>query len=175
MTLTLKERELVAVGISVAAGCKPCTDYHFKIARKAKATDAEIRGALTNAISVRRDALRVMENYGLDHLGNTDINRIGDGSYIKTDRLAELVSIGAAFAVNCTNNLEKLLLSAARVGRIAEDEIRAVTKLARFIKDRAASHVEKLVKSPGSLKETRPPKPAAAEGRSTSVSAATAQ
>ena len=26
MTIRLKERELIAVGISVAAGCRPCTD-----------------------------------------------------------------------------------------------------------------------------------------------------
>ena len=37
MTMTPKEKELVAIGISVAAGCKPCTDHHVAVARKARA------------------------------------------------------------------------------------------------------------------------------------------
>ena len=37
MTMTSKEKELVAIGISVAAGCKPCTDHHVAVARKARA------------------------------------------------------------------------------------------------------------------------------------------
>ncbi len=42
MSITPKEKELVAVAISVAAGCKPCTDHHVAVARKARATDAAI-------------------------------------------------------------------------------------------------------------------------------------
>ncbi len=38
MVIRLKERELAAVGISVAAGCKPCTDHHVKQAREAGTT-----------------------------------------------------------------------------------------------------------------------------------------
>ena len=37
---------LVAVGISVAAGCMPCTDRHVTVARKARASDDEIRQAV---------------------------------------------------------------------------------------------------------------------------------
>ena len=69
MTLRLKERELAAVGASIAAGCKPCTDYHVKAARAAKLDDHEIRQAINEAVGVRQDALEVMKAYGLQHLG----------------------------------------------------------------------------------------------------------
>ena len=52
MAITAKEKELVAVGISVATGCKPCTDYHFKAVRKVRASDEEIRHAVADALSV---------------------------------------------------------------------------------------------------------------------------
>ncbi len=31
MAINSKTKELVAVGISVASGCKPCTDHHVTI------------------------------------------------------------------------------------------------------------------------------------------------
>ena len=47
MTLRLKEKELAAVG--VVTGCKPCTDYHVKAAREARASDEEIKQAVADA------------------------------------------------------------------------------------------------------------------------------
>lgn len=143
MTLRLKERELVAVGASVAAGCKPCTDYHFKAARKAKLTDREIRQAIDDAMCVRQNALEVMKAYGLHHLGETE--QADDcGCNEPTTRIKELVSIAAAFAVNCTANLERHL-AAANTLDVSSEEIQDVIKLAGFIKGKAASHVEKMV------------------------------
>jgi len=142
MPLRLKERELIAVGASVAAGCKPCTDYHFKAAREAKLNDDEIRQAINNAMSVRQSALEIMKDYGLQHLGeglDGPADKGGQGTGIE-----ELVAVAAAFAVNCTSNLERHLGAAETLG-ITDDEIDEVIKLARFIKGKAASHVEKIV------------------------------
>ena len=69
MAITPKEKELAAVGMSVATGCKPCTDFHVKAARKSGASDAEIKQAMSDAVAVRRRATEVMEAYGLAHLG----------------------------------------------------------------------------------------------------------
>ena len=106
MTLTVKERELVNVGASVATGCKPCTDYHFEKVRGAGATDAEIKRAITDAVAVRDSAREIMESHGLQHLG---IVRAGEQEphETSTTRIRELVAVGAAFAVNCTTNLER--------------------------------------------------------------------
>ena len=158
MTLRLKERELVAVGVSVAAGCKPCTDYHVKAVREAKATDDEIRQAIDDAISVRRNASDVMRGYGLCHLGET-AKAVEGGCTKPTTRIKELISIAAAFAVNCTTNLEKHLAVAKALG-VSGEEIQDVIKLATFIKGKAASHVEKLVAPQEAVENVTKAKPA---------------
>ena len=65
VAITPKEKELVAVGISVAAGCKPCTDHHVAVVRKARATDEEIRQAANDALVVRRSAADIMQSHAL--------------------------------------------------------------------------------------------------------------
>ncbi len=157
--MTLKEKELVAVGISVVAGCKPCTDYHLRAVRKAKATNEEVRRVIADAIRVRASAQQVMENYGLGQLDTTRC--VDECSAGKTRRLYELVSVGAAYAVNCTTNLEKHLAVAAALG-ITGDEVRAVIRLARLIKARAATHVEKLVKMSNETQQVQLQRQAAA-------------
>jgi AhpD family alkylhydroperoxidase len=143
MTLRLKERELVAVGASVAAGCKPCTDYHVKAARKAKAADDEIRQAIADAMEVRGQAQAIMAAHGLAQLGIA--SEPGEARIPpESTRIRELVAIGAAFAVNCTASLERHLAQAGRFAITAED-VDSVVKLARFIKGEAASHVDKAV------------------------------
>jgi AhpD family alkylhydroperoxidase len=143
MTLRLKEKELVAVGVSVAAGCKPCTDYHVKAARKAKATDDDIRQAIADATEVCGYAQAIMTAHGLAHLGIAG-EPVETGTSPETTRTTELVAIGAAFAVNCTASLERHLTGAGRFAITAED-VDSIVKLARFIKGKAASHVDKLV------------------------------
>ena len=66
MVLRLKEKELAAVGISVVAGCKPCTDHDVPAARKAGASDDEIKQAIAEALAVRRSATEIMEGYRPD-------------------------------------------------------------------------------------------------------------
>ena len=142
MAMTPKEKELVAIGISVAAGCKPCTDHHVAVARKARATDAEIRQATDDAFIVRRHATDIMEAYALAYLGE-DRDVGGFGFPGEPSRITALVCIGAAFAVNCVASLEHHLAAAGKAG-VSEDDIGQVVALAAFIKQRAASHVERL-------------------------------
>ena len=145
MAITPKEKELAAVGMSVATGCKPCTDFHVKAARKSGASEAEIKQAMSDAVAVRRGATEIMEAYGLAHLGEhrpgADPDRVGT-----TTRVKELVCIGAAFGVNCVSNLKAHLEAAEGVG-ISHDEITTIVKLSAFIKGKAASHVEHLAES----------------------------
>lgn len=145
MTITPKEKELAAVGMSVATGCKPCTDFHVNAARKSGASDAEIKQAMSDAFAVRRGATEIMEAYGLAHLGErrpaVDPDRSGTPTRVK-----ELVCIGAAFGVNCVSTLKAHIEAAESLG-ISHDEITALAKLSAFIKGKAASHVEHLVES----------------------------
>jgi len=145
MSLPINEKELAAVGISMAAGCKPCTDYHVQKALTSGATDDEIRQAIIDAACVRESALKIMKAHGLIHLG--DVIGETDCGCEETNRIKELVSVGAAYAVNCTTNLEKHIEAAKKLD-ITEIELKEVVKLAEFIKGKAASHVEKIT-APG--------------------------
>lgn len=153
MSLTPKEKELVSVGASIAAGCKLCTNYHFRQVRKAGASDGEIEQAISDAMRVRDSAARIMERHGLKLLGITRMllgaseeKDGGDvrGSSGESTRISELVGIAAAFSVNCTSSLEKHLAAARSLG-VAEDVIDSVLDLARFIKGRADSLCCKLI------------------------------
>jgi AhpD family alkylhydroperoxidase len=145
MAISVKEKELAAVGMSVATGCKPCTDFHVKAARKSGASDAEIKQAMSDALAVRRRATEIMEAYGLAHLGES---RLEDGAEHvgSTNRVKELVCIGAAFGVNCVSSLKAHLEAAESVG-ISHDDITMIVKLSAFIRGKAASHVEHLAES----------------------------
>ncbi|MDH3474780.1 MAG: carboxymuconolactone decarboxylase family protein [Rhodospirillales bacterium] len=146
MAITPKEKELAAVGISVAAGCKPCTDHHVTVARKARATDLEIEKAVAVALAVRRTAAEIMEAHASAQLGGVQAEAQAEAAPSlagATGRLTTMVSVGAAFAVNCVSSLERQLAAAEAAG-LAADEIMQVVKLAAFIKRRAASHVERL-------------------------------
>ena len=146
MAITVKERELAAVAISVASGCKPCTNYHVKAVREAGASDEEIKRAVADSLSVRKSATNFMKAHALARLGQEGSHSDADGPD-STNRVRELVSVGAAFGVNCTSNLKEHLAAAETVG-ISQAEVAEIAKLATFIKERAASHVERLVRTP---------------------------
>ncbi|MDH7602931.1 MAG: carboxymuconolactone decarboxylase family protein [Armatimonadota bacterium] len=61
--LDSKTTELIAIAASVAAKCQPCLDYHLEEARKAGATDSDIRNAVNIARMVRRAADENMDEY----------------------------------------------------------------------------------------------------------------
>ncbi len=141
MAVNPKEKELTAVGISVAAGCKPCTNYHVKEARQAGASDEEMKRAAAAALDVREGATEIMRFHVLARLGEGG-DRGGAGGASETDRVKVLVSVGAAFAVNCTSSLKEHLATAESLG-ISSDEIAEIVKLAAFIKGMAVHHAER--------------------------------
>jgi 4-carboxymuconolactone decarboxylase len=60
--LNSRERELVALGASLASNCVPCIEHHIKAAREAGLSDAEIEAAIRLADKVRRvPAEKVLE------------------------------------------------------------------------------------------------------------------
>lgn len=145
MPVSAKEKELAAVGLSVAAGCKPCTDHHVTVARKARATDDEIRAAVADAIAVRNQATAFMHAHALSHFGMAAAPDVADAPD-RAERVRAMVRLGAAFAVNCTSSLERALAVAHRTG-IAADDIAEIVELAGFIRGRAIAHVEDLAKT----------------------------
>jgi AhpD family alkylhydroperoxidase len=143
MPLTLKEKELVYIGAAVASGYKPCTTYHYDKARKATASDEEIKTAISDALRVRDSANKIMENHALKLIGLNTQHDDG-GSNVNVSRISILVSIAAAFAVNCTSSLKQNIAAGRAVG-ISDAEIYSVLMRAGArVKGEAASHVDRI-------------------------------
>lgn len=143
MPITQIEKELAAVGISIAAGCKPCTDFHVKAAMEAGAEEAAIRQAVDQAASLRVAAAGVMHAYGLARLGDhTPVPQ----TPVEVDRQAVLTGLGGAVAVNCTSSLERYI-AAAEVAGVGTEEVSEIARLARFVKGKAASHVDRRIEA----------------------------
>jgi AhpD family alkylhydroperoxidase len=138
--LSDKEKVLVAVGTAVAAGCIPCTQYHMKAVIAAGATTEEITNAVDAALCVKGSTKGIMEKVAYEALGvpKEEQSACCDGP---TDRLKELVSIGAAIAVNCPTNFHKHVEAGRRVG-VREDEIQLVVGIAKMIRGKAMEKVD---------------------------------
>jgi AhpD family alkylhydroperoxidase len=57
-SLTDRQREFVALGAAIGAGCQPCTQYHVRAALKAGLGQEEILRALDQAQTVRQQGHR---------------------------------------------------------------------------------------------------------------------
>ena len=137
--LTEKEQELVAVGASIAAGCRPCTVYHVRAARTAGADEGEIRQAVNDALDVRRSATASMARLAERQLGGVPASDATNGS--EKSLIGELVSVGAALAVNCVTNLETHLTAAWQLGATVR-QIQTVLDIARSVKGMAGKKAE---------------------------------
>ena len=58
--LTLKQKELIAVAVSLGAGCEPCYETHLEKAKKLGNTEEEIREAIAVAEVVAAGKVRMM-------------------------------------------------------------------------------------------------------------------
>lgn len=64
--------ELVAVGASITANCKPCLEYHVAKARELGVADEDIAAAVKMAQQVRRGALAKMDRFANEVLGSKE-------------------------------------------------------------------------------------------------------
>lgn len=138
-TLTETQQELIAVGVSIAAGCKPCTAYHLKAARAAGASDEEIRRAVHHALDVRHSATEIMARLADKLLGSAPES--STSSPAEESLTDDLVSAGAAFAVNCGTNLEAHLNAAQQMGA-TDYQLQITLTIARAVKNMAGQKVE---------------------------------
>ena len=83
-TLSIRERELVALGAALGSNCVPCIEYHVPEARKAGLTDQQIGEAIRLADTVRKVPARKVLNAAVGMLANNDAEaeaeRCGDDS-----------------------------------------------------------------------------------------------
>ena len=140
--LTEKEQELVAVGASIAAGCRPCTAYHVRAARTAGADKEEIRQAVNDALDVRQGASDIMARLAAKYLGDAPAEEASHSS--EQSLMGELVSVGAALAVNCAVSLETHLTAAYQLGATVR-QIQTALEIARAVKNMAAKKADETI------------------------------
>ena len=141
--LTLKERALIALGASVAAGCRPCTTYQVKAARAAGACNRSVSLAIETAVAGRNSATASIHEWAERCQG--DKPEI-DAEFRTEKRLiVELASIAVAVAVNSAPGFERHL-TAAREGGARPEQIQCAIDIARRIQRTAE---EKLAASTG--------------------------
>jgi AhpD family alkylhydroperoxidase len=137
--LTPKQKELVAVGASIAAGCRPCTEHHFDAARQAGVTDAEIRRAVDCALAIRERSGQLMATLAdqlLDTPPRRDLPERVGGTVID-----ELVAAAAALAVNWVAGVEDHLTIAKALGASGR-QIQNALGMARLVKKVAGQKVD---------------------------------
>ena len=133
-SLTDAERELVAIGAAVGAGCQPCTQYHVRAALKASLSRDEILRALDEAQVVRQEGGVAVANVGRRSLGvGQEEQRRGQPK----DRWQALVYIGSAAGCNAGSLLARYLEGTSELGLSAEQLGEAV-QIAQAVKERGA-------------------------------------
>lgn len=63
MRLDGRTAELIAIGASIAANCRPCLEYHVRAAREAGADDQDLAEAAEVGKMVRRGAAAKMDKF----------------------------------------------------------------------------------------------------------------
>jgi len=157
-SLTDVQRELVALGAAVGAGCQPCTQYHVRAALKAGLSPEEIRRAIDEAQAVRREGGVAVANVGRRHLGLGEEEAHGESCLCEAPKA--LVYIGSATGCNAGGLLARYLEAATGLG-LSEEELAEAVQVAQFVKERAADFLRNDVeRALGKLAPT----PAAAGG-----------
>ena len=149
--LTEKEKEIIAIGASVAAGCRPCTEHHIKTARAAGVCDRSLTLAVETGLVVRESATRAMDEWAAHCQGARA--QVDSGFREEKRRFAELTAVAAAFAVNSVPDLKARLEAARECGATLE-EIRFTIAMAGIIRktseEKLADFIGELAGSAGS-------------------------
>jgi len=129
--LTDDQRELVAIGASVGAGCQPCVSHHLKAGTKAGMSPEHLLAGVINAeLAAAESAERLS-----DHV------RAQLGSEVKepkaTPPLDEaLASLGGALGSNDLANVKRQLKVCRQLG-VTRTQLREAIELGRAIQENA--------------------------------------
>jgi AhpD family alkylhydroperoxidase len=125
--LSAKQKSLIGVGASIAAGCQPCTLSFVSAARKAGACDRGIRAAVESGLAGRERASAAMSDFASAELASPEID-----AAFRAERapLDALIGVAGAIASN-TASLVKPCVDTARALGATEDQIRIAAEIAR--------------------------------------------
>lgn len=134
MTLSGSDKEFVAVGAAIGAGCHPCTQYHTQAALKAGLSLGQVLWALDQAQAVRARGGVAVGNVGRRILGVGQQD--ADALEPPACRDGVLVALGAAGGCNSGVLLAEYAEQAAKQG-IGGGELRETMDIAQMVKSMA--------------------------------------
>lgn len=134
------ERELINLGISIAAGCQPCTRYHIRKCREAKISDTLICNVIKRTEQICKNAFEIITANAL-----ATINEIHNTNQVlqndEVDKIDILIGLAVSYTLNSTA-LYAVFLDRASVLEIGRKEISGIIEISNFIYDKAKAHVE---------------------------------
>ena len=132
LNLSDGQKELVAVGASVGAGCHPCVSHHLKAGAKAGLDGEQLLAAIVSAERVGAEASVAMGDHARGKLGPTVT------SPALLPRLEEaLISLGAALGANDKTNIERQLHAASELGA-TRAQLQQAIETAHTVQENAA-------------------------------------
>ncbi len=137
MALEQKDKELVAIGASIGALCRPCIEHHIPAARDAGLTEPELARAVEVAEATHRTAVELLLRRSRELLDTAEAPADGPRPEEPASRLGELVALGASVGANCHPLLEQHVAGALRQGLTAS-QVRSAIKMAQIVQQHAA-------------------------------------
>ena len=135
-----QEREHVAIGAAVGAGCRPCTRYHVKVAISSGLTPEDIREDIEEAELVRIDAAMSIAVYARGLTG--DAAKHESAVCSPESRSRALAQVGAATGANAGHLLDALLPQARGLG-LADEALAEAVAVASKVKEVAGNFFAK--------------------------------
>lgn len=136
MALEQKDKELVAIGASIGALCRPCVEHHIPAARDAGLTEPELAQAVEIAEATHRIATELLFRRSRELLSGEASAGVAVAAE-PASRLGELVALGASIGANCHPLLEQHVAGALQRGLTA-GQVRSAIKMAEFVQQHAA-------------------------------------
>ena len=137
MALDQKDKELVAIGASIGALCRPCIEHHIPAGRDAGLTEPELAQAAGVAEATHRIATELLSRRTRELLRSGDAPAGVAVAAEPSSRLGELVALGASIGANCHPLLEQHMAGALRQG-LAAGQVRSAVKMAQIVQQHAA-------------------------------------
>lgn len=137
MALDQKDKELVAIGASIGALCRPCIEHHIPAGRDAGLTEPQLARAVQVAQATHRIAVDLLFRRSRELLRSGE-DPAGMAVEVEpTSRLSELAALGASIGANCHPLLEQHVAGALRQG-LAASQVRSAIKMAEIVQQHAA-------------------------------------
>jgi AhpD family alkylhydroperoxidase len=135
--LTPEQRELVAIGASVGAGCLPCSSYHFRLSREIGLETGRMLAAALEAEYVVSDANARLSAHVHDEL---DPQTDAPAEMPPLDK--ELAALGASITANSLPNMRRHMIKASEHGLSGAQLAEAIRVAEQIQKKAAEGHIE---------------------------------